>query len=138
MYGIAVHGPGLLHCRIVEILHKGQNYLLINIDKRGYRSQLLIHLKTIIDKQQICRLFYPLSLYCQKMAKNGHVQEKVGRSDATPTNFFLLFNSYDLKSMSFKFRNDIFITLEIPRSFYSRPVDKTHCNSVQVKDSLRK
>ena len=40
------------------------------------------------------------------MAKNGHVHEggKVGRSD--PTNFFLV-DSYDLKSMSFKFGNDI-------------------------------
>ena len=53
------------------------------------------------------------------MAKNGHVHEggKVGRSDATPTNFFSV-DSYDLKSMSFKFGNYIFITLEMPRLSY--------------------
>jgi len=45
------------------------------------------------------------------MAKNGHVHEggKVGRSDATPTIFFSV-DSYDLKSMPFKFGNEIFIT----------------------------
>jgi hypothetical protein len=50
------------------------------------------------------------------MAKNDHVHEgeKVGRSDAIPTNFFSV-NSYDLKSMSFKFCNDIFVGLEMPR-----------------------
>ena len=50
------------------------------------------------------------------MAKNGHVHEggKVERSDAIPTNFFSV-NSYDLKSTAFKFCNDIFIGLEMPR-----------------------
>ena len=59
------------------------------------------------------------------MAKNGHVHEgrKVGRSDATPTNFFSV-DSYDLKSLSFKFGNDVFITFEIPRVSYRRPVGK--------------
>ena len=49
------------------------------------------------------------------MAKYGHVREggKVGRSDATPTNFFSV-DSNNLKSMSFKFGNDIFITFEMP------------------------
>ena len=53
------------------------------------------------------------------MAKNGHVHEggKVGRSNATPTKFFSV-DSYDLKSMSFKFGNDIFIAFEMPRSFF--------------------
>ena len=43
------------------------------------------------------------------MDKNGHVHEggKVGRSNATPTKLFSV-NFYDLKSMSFKFGNDIF------------------------------
>ena len=55
-------------------------------------------------------LFYPLSLYCEKMAKNGHVHEggKVGRSNATPTIFFSV-DSYDLQSLSFKFGNDTFL-----------------------------
>ena len=55
------------------------------------------------------------------MAKYGHVREggKVGRSDATPTNFFSV-DSNNLKSMSFKFGNDIFITFEMPgRGEYS-------------------
>ena len=61
------------------------------------------------------------------MAKYGHVREggKVGRSDATPTNFFSV-DSNNLKSMSFKFGNDIFITFEMPGVAYSRPVDKIH------------
>ena len=52
------------------------------------------------------------------MAKNDHVHEggKVGRSDAIPTIFSV--NSYDLKSMSFKFGNDIFITFEMPRGSF--------------------
>ena len=47
------------------------------------------------------------------MAKNGQVHEggKVGRSKATPTKLFSV-DSYDLKSMPFKFGNDIFITFE--------------------------
>ena len=36
-----------------------------------------------------------------------------------PPNFFSV-NSYDLKSMSFKFGNDIFITFEMPRVSYIR------------------
>ena len=50
------------------------------------------------------------------MAKNAHVHEgrKVGRSNATPTKLFSV-NSYDLKFMSLKFGNDIFITFEKPR-----------------------
>ena len=49
------------------------------------------------------------------MAKNGQVHEagKVGWTGATPIppNFFSV-DSYDLKSMSFKFGNDIFITTQ--------------------------
>ena len=57
------------------------------------------------------------------MAKNGHVHEggKVRRSDATPS--FFSVDSYDLKSMSF-FGNDTFITFEMPRVSYKRPVGK--------------
>jgi hypothetical protein len=59
------------------------------------------------------------------MAKNGHVHEggKVGRSNATATKFFSG-NSYDLKSLSFKFGNDTFITFEMPRVSYRRPLAK--------------
>ena len=53
------------------------------------------------------------------MAKNGQVHEggKVGRSSATPTKLFSV-DSYDLKSMTFKFGDDIFITFEMPRVAY--------------------
>ena len=53
------------------------------------------------------------------MAKNGNVHEggKVGRNNATPTKLFSV-DSYDLKSMSFKFGNDILITFEMPRSSF--------------------
>ena len=51
------------------------------------------------------------------MAKNDHFHEggKVGKSNATPTKLFSD-DSYDLKSMSFKFGNAIFNTFEMPRS----------------------
>ena len=69
------------------------------------------------------------------MAKNGQVHEdgKVGMSKATPTNLFSV-DSYDLKSMPFKFGNDIFITFEKPRSsllmiFWKNPF---HCFSVHL------
>ncbi len=59
------------------------------------------------------------------MAKNGQVHEggKVGRSSATPTKLFSV-DSYDLKSISFKFGNDIFITFEMPRVAYIMSVGK--------------
>ena len=70
------------------------------------------------------------------MVKNGHVHEggKVGRTDATPTSFFSV-DSYDLKSMSYKFGNDIFINFEMPGLAYSRPVDKIHI-SLQFRPSV--
>ena len=59
------------------------------------------------------------------MAKNGHVHEggKVGRSNATPTKLFFV-NSYDLKSLSFKFGSDTYIAFEMPRVSYRRLVGK--------------
>ena len=50
-----------------------------------------------------------------KMAKNGNVHEggKVGRSNATLTKLFSV-DSYDLKSMLFKFGNAILNTFEMP------------------------
>jgi len=50
------------------------------------------------------------------MAKNGQVHEgeKVGRNSATCTKLFFV-DSYDLKSMSVKFCNDISSGLEMPR-----------------------
>ena len=53
------------------------------------------------------------------MAKNGQVHEvgEVGRSSATPTKLFSV-DYYNLKSMSFKFCNDVFITFEMLRSTF--------------------
>ena len=61
------------------------------------------------------------------MAKNDHFHEggKVGMSNATPIKLFPV-DSYDLKSMSFKFGNDIFIIFEMPGSSYQRPVGKNN------------
>ena len=53
------------------------------------------------------------------MAKNGQVHEggKIGRSSATPTKLFSV-DFFNLKSLSFTFCTDIFITFEMPRSFF--------------------
>ena len=52
-----------------------------------------------------------------------HEGGKVGRSNATPIIFFSL-DSYDMKSSSLKFGNDTFITFEMPRVSFKRPVGK--------------
>jgi len=64
-------------------------------------------------------------LYIRKKAKKDHIQEgrKVGRSNATPIKLFPV-DSYDLKSIYFKFGNYIFITFEMARSSYQRPIGK--------------
>ena len=51
------------------------------------------------------------------MAKKVHEGGKIGRSSATPTKLFSV-DFYNLKFMSFKFGNDIFITFEMPRSSF--------------------
>ena len=55
-----------------------------------------------------------------------------------PPNFFLLILTYDLKSMSFKFGNDFFITFEMPGVATVGPLTKStfHCNSVYNLRSL--
>ena len=62
------------------------------------------------------------------MAKNGHIHE--GRKVRSKyvimplkPNFFSV-DFYDLKSLSFEFGNDTFITFEMPRVSYRRPVGK--------------
>jgi hypothetical protein len=59
------------------------------------------------------------------MAKNAHFYKgrKIGRSNATPIKHFWV-DSYDLKSMSIKFGNDIFIIFEMPRSSFLMSVGK--------------
>ena len=52
-----------------------------------------------------------------------HEGGKVGKSGATHTKIVFV-DSYDLKSLSFKFGNDTFITFELPRVSYKRPVGK--------------
>jgi hypothetical protein len=44
-------------------------------------------------------------------------------------------DSYDLKTMSFKFSNAIFITFEMQGSFYKRPVGKIN-NSVPFSSEV--
>ena len=44
-----------------------------------------------------------------------HEGGKAGRSNATPNKLFFV-DSFDLRFMSFKFGNDIFIIYEMPRS----------------------
>ena len=63
--------------------------------------------------------------------KNGHVHEggKVERSNDTSTKLFPV-DSYGLKSMSFKFGNDIFITFEMLRVAYNRPIGKINISLV--------
>ena len=72
------------------------------------------------------------------MAQNGHAHEggKVGRSDATPINFFPV-DSYDMKFMSFKFDNDIFITFEMPRVAYNRPFRKNNISLLFCPSVIR-
>jgi hypothetical protein len=60
------------------------------------------------------------------MAKNDPFHEggKVGRRNATPIKLFSV-DSYDLKSMSFKFScDDIFIIFEMPRSSFLMSIGK--------------
>ena len=59
------------------------------------------------------------------MAKNDPLHEgrKVGRSNATSIKLFSV-DSYDLKSMSFKLGNAIFIIFEMPRSSFLMSVGK--------------
>ena len=70
------------------------------------------------------------------MAKNVQVHEgrKVERSKTIPTKLFSV-DSYHVKSMSFKFGNDIFITFEMPGVVYSMSFDKIHI-SLQFRPSV--
>ena len=52
-----------------------------------------------------------------------HEGGKVERSNATPIKPFSV-DFYDLKSMSFKFGNDILIIFEMPRSSFLMSIDK--------------
>jgi len=46
----------------------------------------------IFEKYFLMDSFIDKKGYCKKMAKNGHVHEggKIGRSDATPTEFIMV------------------------------------------------
>ena len=57
--------------------------------------------------------------------KNDHIHEggKVGKTNVTRIKLFSV-DSCDLKSMSFKFTNNIFIIFEMPRSSYKSPFSK--------------
>jgi hypothetical protein len=105
------------------------------IDRMGYRSHFLHQIvakpQNLGHQKQGCSLFYTLALYCEKTAKNDHFHEggKVGRSNASLIEFFSV-DSYDLKSMSFKFSNDIFITFEMPRLSFLMSIGKMNILSL--------
>ena len=65
------------------------------------------------------------------MAKNDHIHEggKVGSSNANHIKLFSV-DSYDLKSMSFKFGYDTFIIFEMPGSSYQRPDGKINISLI--------
>ena len=67
----------------------------------------------------------PVCSVLRKMVYNGNFYEgrKVGRSNANPIKFVSV-DSYDLKSRSFKFGNDTFITFEMPKIAYIMSVGK--------------
>ena len=69
------------------------------------------------------------------MAKSGHVHEsrKFGKRNAITIKHFSV-DPYDLKFMSYEFGNDIFITFEMPRVAYNRPVRKINI-SLQFRPS---
>ena len=72
------------------------------------------------------------------MAQNDPFHEggKVGRSNATPIKYFSV-DSYDLKSRSFKFGNDIFITFEMSRVAYIMSVGKINISLLFRPSVLR-
>ena len=89
------------------------------IDRRGCRSHFLfLQHKTFKIKSRVLVNSIPW-LRIVKNGKNGQVHKagKVRSSSATPTKLFSV-DSCDLKFMSFKFGNDIFIAFEMPRSSY--------------------
>ena len=71
-----------------------------------------------------------------KNGQNDHFHEggKVGRKMPLPSKPFFV-DSYDLKSMSFKFGNDIFIIFEMPRSSFLMSVGKI-CSKTLVVDLI--
>ena len=66
-----------------------------------------------------------------RLIKNDYFHEggKVGRGNASPIKYFSV-DSYDLKSVFFKFGNDIFITFEMPRVAYIMFVGKINISSL--------
>ena len=70
-------------------------------DKRGFRIHLLHQIVNLQNKEQGFSQFY-----CATLTKHFSV------------------DSYDLKYMSFKFSNDIFITFVMPWVAYNRPFSK--------------
>ena len=109
---------------LVQISEK--YFLMDSFINRGYRSHFLNQITAtfkIKSRVLVCSTPY----LC--IVKNDHVHQcgKVRRSIATPTIFFSV-KSYDLKSLSFKFGNDIFNTFEILRSSFTMIFQKiTFC-----------
>jgi hypothetical protein len=82
-----------------------------------------------------------MALYSEKLAKFMRTGKWEGVMPLPP-NFFSV-SSYDLKFMSFKFGNDIFVTFEMPRVAYTMIFQKSHflpipsiCNQRRSLDYL--
>lgn len=82
--------------------------------------------KTFKIKSRVAVCFMPWLCIVIK-GQNDHFHEgwKVRMSNATSINIFSV-NSYDVKSMSFKFGNDSFNIFEMPGSSYQRPIGKNN------------
>ena len=88
-------------------------------DKRGYRIHLLHQIVNLQNKEQGFSQFY-----CATLTKHFSV------------------DSYDLKYMSFKFSNDIFIAFEMARSILHYDILENYisllfCPSVSSKKGVR-
>ena len=94
-------------------------------DRMNFRSHFCIRFRLLLHhKNQGCSLFYPLALYCEKQPKMT-IYMRAERSNATPIKPV---DFYDLKYMSFKFGNDIFINFEIPgSSFWKNNISLLFC-----------
>ena len=91
-----------------------------------YSFILLLHLKTFKIKSK----FVVCSIPCLCIVKNGQKWPcswgRESRKEWCHSHQFFSVDSYDLKSLSFKFRNDTFITFEMQRVAYKRPFWKIY------------
>ena len=83
--------------------------------------RLLLHQKTFKVKKRGCSPLYPLAVYCEKWPKMTMFMGPGSRKEYCHSHKTFFHNCFDPKTMPFKFGNNIFINLEMPRSSYNRP-----------------